>query len=264
MGNYSNQTLQTYFRTASTRVKSKKMRVIAILSIASAALIASANEMPELQKARDRQDRAALEKIVSDAKSVAEKQSDNPDAQYHLALAESYAAEVAVEVRDKPQAKSFAEAGIQAAERAVALKGTTAEYHRILGTLCGQMISSNGIAALKYGKCALESVNKAIELDPKSSDAYVSHGVGNYYLPSALGGGLDLAIKDFRKAIELNPKSADAYLWLGVALRKANQTVEARQALQKSVELNPNRIWAKQQLDKTPSDRPPLEKTATQ
>ena len=108
------------------------------------------------------------------------------------------------------------------------------------------------MAALKYGKCALTAVNKAIELDPKSSMAYLSHGVGNYYLPPAFGGGLEVAVKDFRKAIELNSKNADAWLWLGIALRRENQAEEARQAIAKSVELNPNRVWAKQQLDKTP------------
>jgi len=153
----------------------------------------------------------------------------------------------------KAQAKNFAETGIAAAEKAVSLKSGVAEYHRILGTLCGQMISSNGLAALKYGNCAIASVNKAIELDPKAAGNYVSHGVGNYYLPAALGGGVDLAIKDFQKAIELDPKLADAHLWLGIALRKQNRNAEARKALAKAVELNPNRIWAKQQLDKTPA-----------
>ena len=115
------------------------------------------------------------------------------------------------------------------------------------------MISSNGLAGLKYGKCALNEVNKAIELDPKSSEAYVSHGVGNYYLPAALGGGMELAIKDFQKAVELNPKSHEAYLWLGIALRKDNKPAEAHKALAKSLELNPNRVWTKQQLEKTPA-----------
>jgi tetratricopeptide (TPR) repeat protein len=225
------------------------MKGVVILLAASATLVPDAGD---LVKARDRQDRPALERMVADSRSAADKQPNEPASQYRLALAESFAAEVSVEVHDKAQAKNFAEGGIQAAQRAIALKGDVAEYHRILGTLCGQMISSNGLAALKYGKCALESVNKAIELDPKSSEAYVSHGVGNYYLPSALGGGVDLAIKDFQKAIELNPKSADAYLWLGVALRKSNRNAEAHQALAKSVELNPNRIWAKAQLEKTP------------
>ena len=206
-----------------------------------------------LIKARDRQDRAALEKIVSDLRSAADRQPKDAAAQYRLALAQSYAAEVAIEVRDKAATKNLAQAGIDAAERAVSLKPDSAEYQRILGTLCGQIISGNSLSAIKYGKCALEAVNKAIELDPKSSINYVSHGVGNYYLPSAFGGGMDLAVKDFRKALDLNPKNDDAWLWLGIALRRSNQPEEARKAIVKSLALNPNRAWAKQQLDKTPA-----------
>jgi len=208
----------------------------------------------ELIKARDRQDKAALEKMVGDLKPLADKDPKDAAAQYRLALAESYSAEVAIETHDKASAKNAAQAGIDAAQRAVDLKPDSSEYQRLLGTVCGQMISGNGLSGLKYGKCALTSVNKAIELDPKSSMNYLSHGVGNYYLPSALGGGFDLAIKDFQKAIELNPKNADAYLWLGVALRKVNQPEEARKAIEKSIELNPNRVWAKQQLEKTPGN----------
>jgi tetratricopeptide (TPR) repeat protein len=208
----------------------------------------------ELIKARDRQDKAALEKMAGELKPPADKDPKDAVAQYRLALAESYSAEVAIETHDKASAKNAAQAGIDAAQRAVDLKPDSSEYQRLLGTLCGQMISGNGLSGLKYGKCALTSVNKAIELDPRSSMNYLSHGVGNYYLPSALGGGFDLAIKDFQKAIELNPKNADAYLWLGVALRKVNQPEEARKAIEKSIELNPNRVWAKQQLEKTPGN----------
>ncbi len=226
------------------------MRLVLTSLLASLASLAG---LPDLQQARDRQDRAALDRMAAEFHAAADKQPNDAAAQYRLALAESYAAEVAIELKDKAQAKTHAEAGIQAAEKATALKPDSAEYHRIRGTLCGQMISSNGLAALKYGNCALSEVNRAIELDPKAAANYLSHGVGNYYLPAALGGGIDLAIKDFQKAIQLDPKSADAYLWLGIALRKENKTAEARSALAKAVELNPNRLWAKQQLDKTPA-----------
>ena len=42
-------------------------------------------------------------------------------------------------------------------------------------------------------------------------------------------------------------------LWLGLSLRKAHRNADARQAFQKSMELNPRRIWAKEQLEKTPA-----------
>src|SRR5207253_8858743 len=143
--------------------------------------------------------------------------------------------------------KRAVEAGIRSAERAVALKPDVADYHRVLGTLYGQIVPVNVLTGLSYGKKAQDAIARAIERDPKSAAAYVSRGVGNYYLPSAFGGGIDLAIRDFEKAIELNPKSEEAYLWLGLAMRKGNRNAEARKALSKSLELNPNRVWTKQQ-----------------
>ena len=207
----------------------------------------------DLEAARDAQDRAALETAAKQLSAAAQKASNDAEAQYRAALAYSYLAEVALEVRDKSQAKSAAGEGIHSAERAIALKPDTAEYHRSLGTLCGQVIPANVLMGMSYGPRARDAIDKALSLDPRSSKAYLARGVGNYYTPSAFGGGLDLAIRDFQRAIELDKKSADAYLWLGLALRKQHQNAPARQAFSKSVELNPNRIWAKQQLDKTPA-----------
>ncbi len=207
----------------------------------------------ELEKARDAQDRAALERLAQSASAAAQKAPKDADAQYKSALAQSYLAEVAIEQRDKNQAHSAAEAGIDAAKRAVALKENSAEYHRVYGTLCGQAISANVMQGLKYGRCAKDEVDRAVQLDPKSSINYVARGIGYYYLPPALGGGNDLAIKDFEKAIELDAKSDEAHLWLGLALRKANRNGDARKEFQKALELNPSRVWIKQQLDKTPA-----------
>jgi tetratricopeptide (TPR) repeat protein len=208
----------------------------------------------DLEMARDRQDRIALEKIAEQAGAAAQQADNDPIAQYRAAVAYSDLAEVAQEQRDKAVVKRAAEAGIRSAERAVALKPDVAEYRRILGTLYGQIVPVNILLGLSYGKKSQDSIAKALELDPKLSAAYISRGVGNYYVPSGFGGGLDLAIRDFQKAIELNPKSDEAYLWLGLAMRKSNRNAEARKAFSKSLELNPNRVWTKQQLEKTPAN----------
>jgi tetratricopeptide (TPR) repeat protein len=207
----------------------------------------------DLEKARDAQDRPALDRYAAQFGSAAQAKANDAAAQYQFALAESYVAEVAIEVRDKNAAHSAAEAGIDAAKKAVAIKGDSSEYHRLLGTLCGQAISADVLRGMKYGHCAQDEVSKALQLDPKASTNYLARGVGNYYLPSGLGGGLDLAVRDFLKAAELDPQSAEAQLWLGLALRKQNKNAEARKAFQKAIELNPARVWAKQQLDKTPA-----------
>jgi tetratricopeptide (TPR) repeat protein len=209
---------------------------------------------PELQKARDAQNRPKLEQIAAQLSSAADRQPADARAQFQAALAQSTLAEVATEMHDKAQARGAAEAGMKAAERAVALKPGEAEYHRIWGTLCGQETASLGaLGALKYGHCALDEVNKAMALDSREPMNYLSRGVGNYYLPAAFGGGVELAIKDFEKAIALDANCADAHLWLGIALRKLNRNADAHKEFELALKLNPARLWAKQQLEKTPA-----------
>ena len=223
-----------------------------LLLLVSLSLFAAQN--PALETARDKQDRGALAKLAADASASAEKKPSDAAGYYRAAVAWSYFAEAAIELKDKPQGKNAAETGIKLGEKAVALDGRNAENHRVLGTLCGQIIPSGNImAGLKWGKCAQEEINKAVELDPKSALAHMGRGVGNYYLPAQLGGSIDQAIKDFDKAIALDSKLAEAYVWRGIALRKANRNAEARKAFEQSLQLNPNRIWAKQQLEKTPA-----------
>src|ERR1035438_4224655 len=167
-----------------------------------------------LESARDRQDRAALEKQVSELSAAAQKAPHDADAQYRVALAASYLAEVSLELHDKNQAERVAESGIQAAERAIAINSRNAEYYRVLGTLCGQVVPANLLSAFSYGKRARDAINKALELDPKSSQAYLARGVGNYYLPDALGGGACWPSRIFgRPPTWTRPPRKPAYGW---------------------------------------------------
>jgi tetratricopeptide (TPR) repeat protein len=206
-----------------------------------------------LEKLRDLEDRPGLERAVAELSTAAAKASSDADAQYRLALASSYLAEIALELRDKAAAERAAKTGISAAERAAMLKPEIAEYFCVLGTLYGQVIPANVLLGISYGKKAEDAIAKAIALDGKSAQAYLARGIGNYYKPEMFGGGPEPAMQDLRHAIELNPKSAEAYLWLGLALRKTHHNPDAREAFTKSLELNPERVWTKQQLEKTPA-----------
>jgi tetratricopeptide (TPR) repeat protein len=224
---------------------------IPVLVLTSVALAFAAD--PALERARDLQDRPALEKLAGSFESAAHAAPKDAEGQYRAALAFSYEAEVAIEVKDKPAAKRAAESGIAVAEQAVALEPKNGEYYRVLATLYGQVIPANPMAGIGYGKKAKEAIAKALELSPKSPAVHIAAGVGNYYLPELFGGGPALALKDFNQAIALDAHSADAYLWLGVAQRKLHNNAAARQAFAKAVELNSRRVWAKEQLAKTPA-----------
>jgi tetratricopeptide (TPR) repeat protein len=225
-----------------------KSMVLLFCSVAIA-LNAGAQTAGELQAARDRGDLATIDRLISQASGGA----NSPDGQYKLALAYSYAAEVAMEQHDKKKSEIYAEKGLEPAQKAVAANGGNAEFHRLEGALCGQVIPANPfIGALKYGQCARDEINKAIQLNPKLALAYVTRGVGNFYLPASMGGGVDVALKDFDQAISIDPKLSDAYLWKGITLRKANRIGEARQTLEQASKLAPNRVWIKEQLQKLP------------
>jgi len=204
-------------------------------------------------RALDEQDRTALEKIAGASIAAAAKKPSDFPGQLDAALKQSMLAQLAIDLGDKAMGRQAAEAGMVPARKAIELKPNDSEAHRLLGTLCGQVIPASPMSALKYGRCAMDEVKKAIELNPRSAGAWLSRGVGNYYLPEAFGGGLVLALQDIDKAIQLDGKSAEAQLWRGLALRKAKKPAEARKAFERSLALNPNRKWAKQQLEKTPA-----------
>jgi tetratricopeptide (TPR) repeat protein len=208
----------------------------------------------DLARLRDRQDQASLEKSAASLHADADKAGNDANRWYQAAIAYSYLAEVTYEKRDKAASERAAEAGVKDAEKAIAINPKPGDYYRVLGTLCGQVIPANPImGALAYGKRAKDALDRAIEMDPKSSKAHVAHGVGFYYLPTSFGGGPDNAIKDYKQAIALDPGNAEAYLWLGVAYAKQHQDAQAREAFRKSLQLDPDRVWTKEQLAKLPA-----------
>lgn len=229
------------------------MKPIVWMLLAFACVCEARTPDQALIRARDAQDRGALQNLVASARSAADKAPKDAEAQYRLALASSIQAEVALEVKDKNAAEKAAVDGVKAAENAIALRGNDAEYYRVLGTLCGQIIPANPImGALSYGKRAKDSIEKAKQLDPKSAEVWIADGVGNYYLPPSFGGGYDIAIRSFKRALELEPNNAEAWLWLGLAQHRNKQDSDARISFAKSLALDPNRVWAKLQLDKLP------------
>jgi TolA-binding protein len=76
---------------------------------------------------------------------------------------------------------------------------------------------------------------KAIQLDPKSTDAHFSLGI----LLCDVKREYDEAIASFRKVIELDPKRAMAHCNLGIALFKKGQDDEAIASFRKAIELDP-------------------------
>ena len=115
------------------------------MSMILASAADTGNQVQELIRARDKQNQGALDQYISTLKQAAA--GNQAQALYTLSSAYSYAAEVSIELKDKAKAQSYAEAGIDAMKKAVAEQPNNAEYHRLLGELCG--VSPDAVAKLR-------------------------------------------------------------------------------------------------------------------
>lgn len=90
----------------------------------------------------------------------------------------------------------------------------------------------NEFFALENYREAIESYNKALELDPEYASAWVNRGSAFYKL-----GLYHDAVADYDKAIRIDPQSALAWNHKGLALKKLDQNSDASNAFAKAKEL---------------------------
>ena len=96
---------------------------------------------------------------------------------------------------------------------------------------------SSGISG-KYQE-AMEDFSKAIELDSKSTGAFVNRGVAYHHL-----GHYQRAIRDFDRAIELDPKLSRGYNNRGVAYGELGDHQRAIRDFDRAIELDPKDVRA--------------------
>ena len=84
---------------------------------------------------------------------------------------------------------------------------------------------------------AIEYYTKAIELDPKSSEAYLKRGIALFYAHNE-----EKAFVDLNRAIELDPKNAIAYMERGEIYKSKNKYDEALADYNKAIKLDPKQV----------------------
>jgi tetratricopeptide (TPR) repeat protein len=91
----------------------------------------------------------------------------------------------------------------------------------------------------KNYKEALDELNKAIEKDPSSAEAYYWRGRTLVNL-----GKLDQGIDNFKAAVKFKPDYSEAYDNLGWLASKQGQVEEGIAYLTKSIQFKPDNAWA--------------------
>lgn len=209
----------------------------------------------QAREARDRGDVQALQSIIA---SVQGKASSGGQAYIRLALFEDWLCEAARVHQDNKLLKEAAEAGVDAARKAARLDPDSSQAHWLTGDMLGQLIPLVFAGGMRYGPQSNREVEKALQLDPKNANAYVTRAVAYYFSPAMFGGDKQKAVEFLRKAIELDPSSdaaATAHVWLARADLAQGRKREALQEIQAALKIDPRRLLA-QQLQRQVADAP--------
>ncbi len=135
---------------------------------------------------------------------------------------------------NKPSDVSFPRARA-AARRALELDDGLAEAHAVLGQVMFQ-------ANWDWAGAEVE-LQRAIDLDPSSSDVHAAYG---FYLLTV--GRADPAIQQYRRVLELDPLTPGRTINVGIALYYAGRHEESIAQLKRALELDPTDGWARMML----------------
>jgi tetratricopeptide (TPR) repeat protein len=195
------------------------------------------------RKARDIGDVKSLQTEITRAQDKAE-QTKTFDDYIRLALLQNWMCEAAESSNNRQMVRSAAQAAVASAEIAVKLNPNSSTAHQLLADSLGQLAPHVTGGGMKYGQRSTNEAEKAIQLDAKNSDAYVTRAISYFYTPEAFGGNKQKALEFFSKAKELDPNADSPRIWLALFHHEAGKKEDALREINEARRLNPGRKFA--------------------
>jgi tetratricopeptide (TPR) repeat protein len=156
---------------------------------------------------------------------------------------------------DQKLIKAAAEASVAAAEAAVMLNPKSSEAHQLLADSLGLLIPNIFGGGMRYGKRSAEAADKAIELDPNNSNAYVTRSISYLYSPVEFGGSKQKGFELLQKAVEADPLADTPHIWLAQFYLEAGKLDDAKREIDEARRLNPERRFTQYVYDQVSTAR---------
>lgn len=196
--------------------------------------------------------------LVMESRAMFERAGSSPErkvlAHYYVALAEYRLA--AMNAGEKEQLEHLNQS-IEQLEKVIEMDAAFTEGYALLGSALGWKAGLKPMQSMFLGPRANKMVAKAKELQPENPRVIMIGAVSDYNTPKMFGGDPVRAMKGFEEAIALFEKEdvkdplmpawghEEAYAWLGQGHLVNGATDQARAALEKSLEINPDYGWVK-------------------
>jgi tetratricopeptide (TPR) repeat protein len=222
----------------------KTLIVALILGLSTSVASQQTDDLTAARDARDRGSVTELQRLVTQSRQKALK-SRSSAAYAHLALLHMWLCEAIESSENKALFKKTAEDGVAAAEKAVALNPKSSDAHWLLGDLLNQLIPHVYGGGMRYGQRANAELDRAIALNPKNANAYVSRAISYHYTPESFGGSKTKATEFLKKATELDPSADSPHIWLALFHLEAQDKEAATREITLALDANPNRSFAR-------------------
>jgi tetratricopeptide (TPR) repeat protein len=186
----------------------------------------------------------------------------------HQALAEyylgyiDYQMAVAVYRMDKEKAPASLDSAVLHLKKVLEIDDNNAEAHALLASCYGMQIAFSPLSGIWRGPKSGSEMSKAKELAGENPRVALLGAIGTYNTPSLFGGGKEKGFEAMKRAAELFDmwKTTDSlqpdwgkeqvYAWIGLAYLDRKETILARKAFEKALEINPEYGWVKYVLIK--------------
>ena len=127
---------------------------------------------------------------------------------------------------------------------ALKLNPNSSQAHQLVADLLGQLAPYVMGGAAKYGKRYTDEADKAIELDPRNADAYITRAIIYLYTPEGFGGKKPKALEFFTKAVALDSHMDTPHIWLAMFYLDAGKGDDALREINEARRLNPGRMFS--------------------
>jgi tetratricopeptide (TPR) repeat protein len=181
--------------------------------------------------------------------------------EYYLGFID-YQMAVVVHQMDDETAPAYLESAVMHLEKAIEKNDSMADAHALLSSCYGMQISFSPMSGIWRGPKSGSEMAKARLLSPGNPRVTLLGAIGTYNTPAIFGGGKEKGFKALKEAAELFSRwkcadslqpdwgSEQVYAWIGLAHLDRNETILARKAFEKALEINPEYGWVKYVLMK--------------
>jgi len=148
--------------------------------------------------------------------------------------------------------RGYLERGIDAAEKAIALRSERPEGHFWLAANMGTLAESYGISAgLRYRGRIRRELETVLRIDPAFMDGSADRALGRWYhkVPRLFGGNRRRAEDHLRASLKYDPYSTVSHFFLAELLLDEDRTDEARRELRAVLDAPFNPAWAPEDAD---------------